>query len=82
MSKYTASGPLATSTAPTIPPMSAWDELDGSPKYQVIRFQAMAPTSPANTARRVMSAGFTTSFATVAATWSEMNAPTKLSTDA
>ena len=48
--KKIASAPSATKTAPTIPPISAWDELDGKPKYHVIRFHAIAPTSPANTA--------------------------------
>ena len=82
--KKTASGPSATKTAPTIPPIRAWDELDGSPKYHVIRFQAIAPTSPPNTASRPIEFGCisTTSCATVAATASEMNAPTKLRTAA
>src|SRR3546814_7283824 len=30
--------------APTRPPIKACDELDGRPKYQVMRFQAMAPS--------------------------------------
>jgi hypothetical protein len=81
-SPNTASGPSATNAAPTIPPISACDELDGSPKYQVRRFQAIAPTRPANTMVNVMASPFTTSFATVAATSSEMNAPTKLSSAA
>ncbi len=81
-SKDTALGPSATSTAPTIPPIRAWEELDGRPKYQVVRFQAIAPTRPANTAKSPIAAGSTTSFAIVAATWSEMKAPTKLSTAA
>src|SRR3954454_3733400 len=33
--------------APTSPPTSAWEEEDGSPKYQVMRFQRIAPTSAA-----------------------------------
>ena len=78
-SKKIASGPLATSIAPTIPPISACEELEGRPKYQVVRFQAIAPTSPANTISSVMDSGSTTSLATVAATLREMNAPTKLS---
>ena len=77
-SKKMASGPWATSIAPTMPPMSACDELDGSPKYHVIRFQAIAPTSPPNTTSNVIESGLTTSLATVAATSSEMKAPTKL----
>ena len=31
---------------PAYPPMSACDELDGMPKYQVMKFQAIAPSSP------------------------------------
>ena len=81
-SKKTALGPSATSIAPTMPPISACDELDGRPKYQVIRFQAIAPTRPPNTTSSVISPGSTTSWATVAATSSEMNAPTKLRTAA
>jgi hypothetical protein len=82
--KKTASAPSATNTAPTIPPISACDELDGRPKYHVIRFQLIAPTSPPKTAKRPTELGWTetTSFATVAATSSEMNAPTKFRIDA
>ncbi len=82
--KNTASAPSATKTAPTMPPISACDELDGSPKYQVTRFHAIAPTSPAKTASRPIEFAWisTTSFATVAATASEMNAPTKFRTAA
>ena len=39
----------AASAAPTRPPISAWEDDDGRPKYQVMRFQAMAPSSPAIT---------------------------------
>src|SRR5436190_23756808 len=39
----------AAMAEPTSPPMRAWEEDDGSPKYQVARFQAMAPSSPART---------------------------------
>ena len=35
--------------APTRPPIRACEEDDGSPKYQVIRFQVIAPSSPAIT---------------------------------
>ena len=77
--KKMASAPSATKTAPTMPPISACDELDGSPKYQVIRFHAIAPTSPPNTASSPIEFAWisTTSWATVAATSSETNAPTK-----
>src|SRR5688500_18928491 len=37
------------SAAPTMPPISACEEEDGSPKYQVVTFQTMAPTSAAPT---------------------------------
>ncbi len=46
---FTAENPTAAMTAPTSPPISACDELEGSPKYQVIRFQAMAPIRAAKT---------------------------------
>ena len=35
----------AASAAPTSPPISACEDDEGSPKYQVIRFQAIAPIS-------------------------------------
>ncbi len=78
-SKKTASAPSATNTAPTIPPIRAWEELEGRPKYQVIRFHAIAPTRPPKTASRPIEFAWisTTSLATVAATSSETNAPTK-----
>ena len=38
--------PLAATTDPTSPPISACEELDGSPTYHVIRFHAIAPISP------------------------------------
>ena len=40
--------PTAASIAPITPPISACDELEGSPQPHVIRFQAIAPISPAN----------------------------------
>ena len=48
----------------------------------MIRFQTIAPTSPANTIVSVTCAGSTIPVAIVAATFSEMNAPAKLSTAA
>jgi hypothetical protein len=35
--------PALATVAPINPPISACDELDGMPKYQVIRFQLIAP---------------------------------------
>src|SRR5918992_5048710 len=78
----TASAPSAMNAEPTTPPISACDEDDGSPKYQVARFQAIAPTRPAKTIAGVTSSASTIPLAIVAATSSEMNAPTKLSTAA
>jgi hypothetical protein len=81
-SPCTASAPAATNAAPATPPMSACDELEGSPAYQVRRFQAMAPMRPAKTIVVVTAPASTMPLATVAATSSEMNAPTKLRTAA
>src|SRR4051812_27885900 len=39
----------AASAAPTSPPISACEDDDGSPKYQVIRFQVIAPMSAEKT---------------------------------
>src|SRR3954465_9532218 len=82
LSPRTASDPAAAKAAPTTPPISAWDELDGRPRYQVARFQAIAPTRPAKTTVGVITSALTTSLATVAATASEMKAPAKLKTAA
>ncbi len=65
-----------------MPPISAWLELDGMPRYQVMRFQVIAPTSPASTTSSVITSASTMPFATVAATSSETNAPAKLRTAA
>src|SRR5919202_7098222 len=78
-SPMTALDPCAANAAPTTPPISACEELDGRPKYQVMRFQEIAPMSPANTTVGVIAPELTTSEATVAATASEMNAPAKFS---
>src|ERR687884_1280605 len=79
-SPLTASAPSAANAAPTTPPISACDELDGSPNHQVARFQAIAPIRPANTTVVVIAPGSTIPDATVAATFSEMKAPAKFST--
>src|SRR5919109_1678476 len=74
------SAPLETNAAPTSPPISACDELDGSPSHHVARFHAIAPTSPANTTVVVTAPASTIPEPTVAATFSEMNAPAKFRT--
>ncbi len=78
----TASAPAAAKAAPTTPPISACEELDGSPKYHVSRFQKIAPTRPAKITVVVTIWASTMPLATVAATSIEMNAPTKFSSAA
>jgi hypothetical protein len=53
--------PKFAPTAPTIPPIRAWDELEGMPKNQVTRFQMMALKRATKITLRVMVAGSTTS---------------------
>jgi hypothetical protein len=73
----------AARAAPTRPPMSAWEEEDGRPKYQVMRFQVMAPSSPAITITRACAPvpGSMVS-ETVVATFCPRKAPTKFMTAA
>src|SRR4051794_36158903 len=80
-SASTASKPAAATAEPTTPPISAWEEEDGRPNDQVIRFQAIAPIRPAKTIVGVITSELTTSWATVAATEIEMKAPRKLSAE-
>ncbi len=63
--------------------MRAWEEDEGRPKYQVMRFQVIAPTRPAITTTRpeVPVGGVITSL-TVLATFCPRNAPTKFITAA
>src|SRR6185437_201481 len=42
-----AAHPPRAIAAPAYPPINACDELEGMPKYQVMRFQAIAPSSAA-----------------------------------
>jgi hypothetical protein len=76
-SPCTALAPAAANVAPTIPPIRACDDDEGRPKYQVARFQAIAPISPAKTIDGVIELASTIPLATVAATFSDRNAPTK-----
>src|SRR5437588_9732465 len=75
-----AAVPSAAQAAPTRPPISACDELEGSPSHHVVRFHAIAPSSAANTTVVLVAEAETIPLAIVVATLSEMNAPTKLST--
>src|SRR5581483_1190308 len=68
--------------APTRPPISACDELDGSPSHQVSRFHAIAPISAARTVRVFASPVSTIPFPTVLATAVVTKAPTRFATDA
>ena len=76
-SPYTALAPWAANAAPTTPPIRACELEAGRPKYQVARFQAIAPISPANTISGVIRLASTMPEAIVAATCSDRNAPTK-----
>jgi hypothetical protein len=73
-----------TSAAPTRPPISAWEDDDGRPKYQVIRFQTMAPSRAATTTTRpwVFEPPGTMISLTVFATFWPRKAPTKFMTAA
>src|SRR5436309_268804 len=71
--------PALTTPAPAKPPMSAWEELLGSPQYHVMRFQTMAPRSPARITHWSTTLVSTTPLPTVVATWTpKPNAATKL----
>src|ERR671930_2460214 len=74
--------PTAASVDPTTPPISSCELDDGSPKYHVARFQAIAPMRPANTICGVTTSDCTMPEAIVAATATDRKAPTKLSTAA
>src|SRR3954451_14593058 len=73
----------AASAEPTRPPIRACEDDEGSPKYQVIRFQVIAPISPARTTTRpaLPDGGWITP-ATVFATCCPRRAPTKFITAA
>src|SRR5579875_3009699 len=75
-----AENPDTAAVAPMTPPTSACDELDGRPKNQVSTFQAIAPSRPEKITGSVTSAELTIPLAMVAATETDRNAPTRLST--
>src|SRR5215469_16481909 len=76
-SQITALEPAPAITEPTTPPTSACDEEDGIPRNHVATFHVIAPTSPAKMIGTVTSAWSTIPLAIVAATVTEMKAPTK-----
>ena len=74
-----APNPALATAAPAKPPMSACEELVGIPKYQVIRFQVMAPMSAPRMTHWSTTAASTTPLPTVRATWTpKPKAATKL----
>src|SRR6201994_372549 len=76
----TADPPAAAMVEPITPPISACDELEGIPKNHVKRFQMIPPHNPARTTVTVTLPVSTRPLAMVAATLSDRNAPTRLST--
>src|SRR5512134_20717 len=52
-----ATAPALATAAPPNPPMSAWEDELGSPKYQVTRFQTIAPISAPSTTLGSTTAG-------------------------
>src|SRR4051812_26227947 len=79
---FTCADEVAVPTAPTRPPISAWEELEGMPKYQVTKFQATAARRAARTTDWVTTPGSTMPFPRVAATSVEIRAPRTLATAA
>ena len=60
--------PALATPAPAKPPIRACDEEVGRPSHQVMKFQAMAPTSPAKMTASLTTSGSTV-LPTVLATW-------------
>ena len=78
-----APNPLFATPAPMSPPMSAWEDDDGSPAHQVMMFHAEAPTSAPKITYWSTIAGSTMPLPTVAATFRwKMKSATKLNTAA
>jgi hypothetical protein len=57
LAPFTTLQPALATPAPITPPISACDDEVGSPSHQVVRFHAIAPTSPANTTASLTMAG-------------------------
>src|SRR3954468_6051846 len=76
--KLIAPAPPATQVAPIRPPKSAWEKLEGRPRYQVTRFHRMAPTSPAKITTGLISVSSTRPPEMVLATWTDRKAPATL----
>src|SRR5512132_2752579 len=78
----TPARPDCTSAAPMRPPISACDELDGSPNHHVMRFQTIAPMTAASTVVSVASPVSMIPSPTVLATAVVTNAPARFATAA
>src|SRR5260221_89254 len=52
-----AEGPACSNVAPQSPPIRAWEEEEGRPHHQVMRFQAMAPIRLARMTQALMAMG-------------------------
>src|SRR6201995_1843933 len=76
----TAEPPAAAMGEAITPPIGACDELEGIPKNHASRFQITPPHKPARTTVTVTLPVSTRPLAMVAATLSDRNAPTRLST--
>src|SRR5580765_4326229 len=79
---WTPARPDCAIAAPTRPPISACDELDGSPSHQVARFHAIAPKSAASTVFVVTRSVSRTPLPTVVATAVVTKARTRVAGDA
>jgi hypothetical protein len=67
--EITAPGPELAIAAPTSPPTRVWEELDGNPHHQVIRFQIIAATKADPITVRFIASGSTTPFPIIVATF-------------
>lgn len=72
--------PACDSDEPTSPPTSACEDDEGMPKYQVNRFQRIAPSRAESTTPCVTAPGSTSPLPIVAATAVPVSAPRKLRT--
>src|SRR5688572_30574781 len=68
----------AAKHAPHSPPTSAWEELDGNPKYQVSKFHTMPPINAHTMTSEVTMFVSTNPDAMVLATAVPHNAPSRL----
>ena len=62
--------PAFAIAAPTSPPTSVCDELEGNPHHQVIKFHAIDATKAAAITDKLITSGFTTPLPMVVATFS------------